>query len=79
MADLVLLAAFSSRPEALIAQGLLRAHGIEAFSPDAHITMAEIDPTWMSGWRLLVDEDVLERAKAVLREAQNFSPDGSDA
>ncbi|MCR6644955.1 MAG: DUF2007 domain-containing protein [Terricaulis sp.] len=70
MADLVLLAAFSSRPEALIAQGLLRSHGIEAFSPDAHITMAEIDPTWMSGWRLLVDEDAVERALAILREAQ---------
>ncbi len=70
MADLVLLASFSSRPEALIAQGLLASHGIEAFSPDAHITMAEIDPTWMSGWRLLVDEDAVERALAILREAQ---------
>lgn len=77
MADLVLLASFSSRPEALIAQGLLRANGVEAFAPDAHITMAEIDPTWMSGWRLLVDEDVLERAQAILREAE-ASPAGED-
>lgn len=78
MADLVLLASFSSRPEALIAQGLLRANGIEAHAPDAHITMAEIDPTWMSGWRLLVDEDVLERAKAILREAESTPADEGD-
>lgn len=78
MADLVLLASFSSRPEALIAQGYLRAHGIEAHAPDAHITMAEIDPTWMSGWRLLVDADVLERAQAILREAQSAAPNEGD-
>ena len=71
MTELVLLAAFSSRPEALVAQGLLRSHGIEAFAPDAHITLAEIDPTWMSGWRLLVDAHQLERALAILREAQS--------
>jgi hypothetical protein len=70
MADLVLLAAFSTRHEALIAQSLLEAHGVQAFAPDAHIMGAEIDPTWMSGWRLLVDADVAERALAILCDAQ---------
>ena len=70
MADLVLLASFSTRHEALIAQSLLEAHGVAAFAPDAHIMGAEIDPTWMSGWRLLVDSDALERATTILREAE---------
>lgn len=74
MADLVLLATFSSRPEALVAQGLLRAHGVIAHAPDAHVSLAEIDPAWMSGWRLLVDESVLERALTILREAQETPP-----
>lgn len=75
MSDLVLLASFSTRHEALIAQSLLEANGVDAFAPDAHIMGAEIDPTWMSGWRLLVREDELERAKAVLREAENTPQD----
>lgn len=71
MADLVLLASFSTRHEALIAQSLLEANGVDAFAPDAHIMGAEIDPTWMSGWRLLVREDDLVRARAVLRDARD--------
>lgn len=76
MADLVLLVSFSTRHEALIAQSLLEANGVDAFAPDAHIMGAEIDPTWMSGWRLLVREDDLARAKAVLREAEAASEGG---
>jgi hypothetical protein len=75
MADLTLLATFSSRHEALIAQSLLQSHGVDAFAPDAHIMGAEIDPTWMSGWRLLVSDDMVERAKMILREAQSVPPE----
>lgn len=70
MADLVLLAAFSSRPEAIVAQSLLRSEGIDAFMPDANTLLAEIDPTFMAGWRLLVRADHLDRAAAILRDAQ---------
>lgn len=70
MADLVLLATFSTRHEALIAQALLQANDVDAFAPDAHIMGAEIDPAWTSGWRLLVDGDEVERASDILREAQ---------
>ncbi len=79
MADLVLLASFSSRAEALVAQGYLRAHGVEAHAPDAHILGAEVDPSWMSGWRLLVDESALEHAQAILSEAQEAPPEADDA
>ncbi len=70
MTDLVLLATFSTRHEALIAQALLQANDVEAFAPDAHIMGAEIDPAWTSGWRLLVQETHLARAADILREAQ---------
>lgn len=70
MAGLVLLAAFSSRPEAMIAQSLLRSEGIEAFMPDGNITLAEIDPSFMSGWRVMVEESELERAAGIIRDAQ---------
>lgn len=70
MADLVLLAAFASRPEALIVQALLRAEGIDALAPDANVLLTELDPTFTTGWRLLVREDDLAQALAILRDAQ---------
>jgi hypothetical protein len=70
MANLVLLATYATRHEALIAQALLHANGVDAFAPDAHIMGAEIDPAWMSGWRLLVDASLAEQAAAILRDAQ---------
>jgi hypothetical protein len=71
MADLVLLASFSSRSEALIAQSLLAAEGLPAHMPDFNVLMADFDPSFMqSGWRLLIREDVLREALAVLRDAQ---------
>jgi hypothetical protein len=48
---------------------------VDAFAPDAHIMGAEIDQTWMSGWRLLVSDDMVERAKMILREAQSVPPE----
>lgn len=70
MTDLVLLAAFASRPEAVVAQSLLRSEGVEVFMPDANILLAEIDPTFTTGWRLLVRADKVESALAILRDAQ---------
>ena len=70
MTDLVLLAAFASRPEAVVAQSLLRTEGVDAFMPDANILLAEIDPTFTTGWRILVTSDDLHRAAAILRDAQ---------
>lgn len=71
MADLVVVARFSSRPEALIAQGLLRSEGIEVFMPDFNVLMAEFDPSFMeSGWRLMVTEHDAVKAAEILRDAQ---------
>ena len=71
MADLVVVARFSSRPEALIAQSLLRSEGVETFMPDFNVLMADFDPSFMqSGWRLMVTEDDAAKASDILREAQ---------
>jgi hypothetical protein len=71
MADLVVVARFSSRPEALIAQSLLRSEGIETFMPDFNVLMADFDPSFMeSGWRLMVTEQDAAPAAEILRDAQ---------
>lgn len=71
MADLVVAARFSSRPEALIAQSLLRSEGIEVFMPDFNVLMADFDPSFMAfGWRLMVSADSADTAQAILRDAQ---------
>ena len=71
MASLVVIARFSSRPEALIAQSLLRSEGVEVFMPDFNVLMAEFDPSFMeSGWRLMVSENEAANALAILRDAQ---------
>jgi hypothetical protein len=71
MADLVIVARFSSRPEAVVAQSLLRSAGIETLMPDFNVLMAEFDPSMMeSGWRLMVRADDAEDAHAILRDAQ---------
>jgi hypothetical protein len=75
MADLVVIARFSSRPEALIAQSLLRSEGVEVFMPDFNVLMADFDPSFMaSGWRLMVTEHDAAKAVDILREAQ-LSPE----
>ena len=71
MADLVVVARFSSRPEALIAQSLLRSEGVETFMPDFNVLMADFDPSFMqSGWRLMVSKQDAEAAAQILHEAQ---------
>lgn len=70
MADLVVIARFASRPEAVVAQSLLRSHGIETLMPEFNVLMAELDPSMMEqGWRLMgLDEDA-EDARDILRDA----------
>jgi hypothetical protein len=78
MADLVVVARFSSRSEALIAQSLLRSEGIETFMPDFNVLMADFDPSFMeSGWRLMVTEADAVTAQDILRDAQLVPADGA--
>jgi len=80
MADLVVVARFASRPEALIAQSLLRSEGIEAFMPDFNVLMADFDPSFMeSGWRLMVSRRDVSAAAFILRDAVAGAHSGDDA
>ena len=80
MSDLVIVARFASRPEALIAQSLLRSEGIETLMPDFNVLMAEFDPSMMEhGWRLMVRAEDEATARAILRDAQLAAEaDGAD-
>ena len=71
MSDLVIVARFASRPEAVVAQSLLRSEGIETLMPDFNVLMAEFDPSMMEhGWRLMVRAEDEAEAQAILRDAQ---------
>jgi hypothetical protein len=71
MSDLVIVASFASRPEAVVAQSLLRSEGIETLMPEFNVLMADYDPSMMEhGWRLLVREDIADEARGILRDAQ---------
>lgn len=71
MADLVIVARFSSRPEAVVAQSLLRSEGVETLMPDFNVLMADFDPSMMeSGWRLMAREEDAQLARDILRDAQ---------
>lgn len=76
MAALVVLARFSSRPECVVAQSLLRSEGIETLMPDFNVLTADFDPSMMeSGWRLMVREEDFAKGEAILRDAQISAPD----
>jgi hypothetical protein len=78
MADLVVVARFASRPEALIAQARLRSDGIETFMPDFNVLMADFDPSFMeSGWRLMGIKQDAAAAQAILSALQDV-PDSAD-
>ena len=71
MADLVIVARFASRPEALIAQSLLRSEGIETLMPEFNVLLADFDPSMMEhGWRLLGRDEDAEQIAGILRDAQ---------
>ncbi len=71
MSAFVIVARFASRPEAIIAQSLLRSEGVETLMPDFNVLMAEFDPSMMEhGWRLLGREEDSAQIEAILRDAQ---------
>lgn len=71
MSELVVIANFASRPEAVVAQSLLRSEGIDTLMPEFNALLADYDPSMMEhGWRLMVHEEDADEARAVLREAQ---------
>ena len=60
-----------------MAQSLLRSEGIETLMPDFNVLTAEFDPSMMqSGWRLMVREQDVAKAEAILRDAQIGADDG---
>ena len=76
MSSLVIVARFSSRPEAVVAQSVLRSAGIETLLPEFNVLMAELDPSMMEhGWRLMAAEDDADDARSILAEAQEQSGD----
>ncbi len=76
MSDLVIIARFSSRPEAIVAQSLLKSAGVETFMPDFNVLMAEFDPSMMEhGWRLMVHAEQAAEAQEILRDAQIAVPE----
>jgi hypothetical protein len=71
MADLLIVASFASRPEAVVAQSLLRSEGIETLMPEFNALLADYDPSMMEhGWRLLAHAEEAEEARDILRDAQ---------
>ncbi|MES1199106.1 MAG: DUF2007 domain-containing protein [Pseudomonadota bacterium] len=71
MADLVVIARFVQRSEALIASSLLTSEGIQNLMPDLNVL--SIEPGFaftQSGFRIMVSADKQNEARAVLREAQ---------
>lgn len=71
MSELVVIGRFASRPEAVVAQSLLRSEGIETLMPEFNVLMAEIDPSMMEhGWRLMVHVEDAAEAQGILRDAQ---------
>lgn len=72
MSSLVIVARFSSRPEAVVAQSVLQSAGIETLLPEFNVLMAELDPSMMEhGWRLMATEEDAETARTILAEAQS--------
>jgi len=75
MSSLVIVARFSSRPECVIAQSLLRSEGIETLMPEFNVLMADFDPSMMEhGWRLLGQEEDAPLVAQILAEAQLQPP-----
>ncbi|MBY0567289.1 MAG: DUF2007 domain-containing protein [Hyphomonadaceae bacterium] len=71
MSSLVIVARFSSRSEAVVAQSVLQSAGVETLLPEFNVLMAELDPSMMEhGWRLMASEDDVETARSILAEAQ---------
>lgn len=76
MPALAIVARFSSRAEALVAQSVLQSAGMETLLPEFNVLMAELDPSMMEhGWRLMAAAHDADEARAILAEAQNGADD----
>ena len=64
----VVLAKFSSLPEAVVAKSVLEAEGIGV--PEQGLVAGQLDAGVMGGWRLLVIDDELDAARQILIDAQ---------
>lgn len=67
----VVLAKFSSLPEAMVAKSLLESEGIGVIMPEQGLVAAELDAGVMGGWRLLVLDEEVEAARQILLEAKS--------
>jgi hypothetical protein len=65
----VVLAKFTSLPEAVVARSLLEAEGISVVMPEQGLMAGQLDAGVLGGWRLLVVEEELDAAREVLRDA----------
>jgi len=66
----VVLAKFSSLPEAIVAKSLLEAEGVGVVMPEQGLVAGQLDAGVMGGWRLLVIDDELEMARKILLDAK---------
>jgi len=66
----VVLAKFSSLPEAVIAKSVLEAEGIGVVMPEQGHVAGQLDAGVMGGWRLLVIDEELEAARKILIDAK---------
>lgn len=66
----VVLAKFSSLPEAVVARSLLEAEGIGVVMPEQGLVAGQLDAGVMGGWRLLVIDEELEAARQILIDAK---------
>ena len=66
----VVLAKFSSLPEAVVAKSLLEAEGVGVVLPEQGLVAGQLDAGVMGGWRLLVIDEELEMARQILIDAK---------
>lgn len=75
----VMLARFSSLPEAVVVRSALQAAGVGAFMPEQGLVAAQGDTGVLGGWPIFVIDDELDAARDVLsamqRDAERRSND----
>ena len=72
----VMLARFTSLPEAHVARSLLETEGIAAFMPEQGWVAAQGATDMLGGRPIFVVDDQVEAALEVLRAAQADAPEG---
>ncbi len=79
MADLVTIATYVQRAEAMVARSLLESEGMRALVPEEHVmsTMPHLVHAG-GGYRLMVRDRDAERAKELLRHAAELASNATD-